>query len=168
MDRWVRGSSKLWLLDMFWWVRWTPEAAATLSSLLFSFCTGRQGTFLSCGGGLALHGLHPQLHTWSATKESPLKSAQREVREGWWGRGETWTSAFANTVECCKPCKLSKWHTFNMPVVSTASHVQQHKHIHHHYHHQDMHTFSSMYLSYKLIINLSSCCRTFEPLETTI
>lgn len=38
-------------------------AAATLSSLLFSFCTGRQGTFLSRGGGLALHGLHLQLHT---------------------------------------------------------------------------------------------------------
>ncbi len=82
MDRWVGGSSKLWLLDMFWWVHWTPEAAATLSSLLFSFCTGRQGTFLSWGGGLALHGLHPQLHTWPAPQESPQKQPKkRYVRD---------------------------------------------------------------------------------------
>lgn len=71
MDRWVGGSSKLWLLDMFWLVHWIPEAAATLGSLLFSFCTGRQGTFLRWGGGLAFRGLHPQMHTWPAMQESP-------------------------------------------------------------------------------------------------
>lgn len=70
---WERAGGEQRLLDVFWWVRWAPQAAATLSSLLFSFCAGRKGTFLSRRGGLALRGLHPQLRTWSATQESPQR-----------------------------------------------------------------------------------------------
>lgn len=73
----------------------------------------------------------------------PPKTAQGEVREGCWGRGETGTSAFTNTVEYCKPYKLSKrWlsHTSTMLLFFSC---QQPQHI------IIIRTFSSMYLPYK-------------------
>lgn len=64
-----------------------PRRLQPHSALCCFLCAGTRGTFLNRGGGLALHGLHPQLHTWPAQKESP-KHVPKEPQEGKRGKAQ--------------------------------------------------------------------------------